>query len=41
MAGKADKAGELVGPTEHFFKPEPPTFESVAEDEPIERNATA
>ena len=25
--GEADKEGEIIGPTEHFFKQEPPTYE--------------
>lgn len=25
--GSAERHGEMIGPTEHFFKPEPPTFE--------------
>ena len=35
--GEGDRHGEMIGPTEHFFKPEPPTFETVIEDGDKER----
>lgn len=39
--GEADKEGEIEGPTEHFFKPEPPTFEQILDEGEMERQATA
>lgn len=35
--GLADKDGEREGPTEHFFKPEPPTFEQILGEGEMER----
>lgn len=36
-AGEADKEGELIGSTLHFFKQEPPTYGEVLEEGEMER----